>query len=233
MKHENFTKLFANMLKIMKKEFERMLDEFDKQYVYEMSLPLKPSSKCPEDQKEKIESIIKAEFYKYFDAISPLINMGMITYEFNCRCNENNDDLTTLSYEAIDKFYTYEYIKYNLNLSFLTQMYLFFEQNLLNYLFKARNIEKENLLEAVKLLESDGCVFKKETKNTLNMYRLVMNVYKHGFGISYNEISKKYPNILNDYNNQNTKEYAFIFDLNKISIRELYDVILEFLGCLN
>lgn len=179
-------------------------------------------------------------FIPTFEILLPIIDSGIIELESISNTIDLNisQDIfklyENLIYESWGKLYIYKYIKYNVILNFILQLYIIFERELII------NIKKHDakfldytLFNAIKYLERNmGINFSTEIKSKLDLYRNVINVYKHGYGTSYIEIEKNNPNVINFQLNKNIHDNCFLFKLDKINFYDLYDTIIEFIKTL-
>jgi hypothetical protein len=225
----------------MKKEYEYIMKLYSNKIIYEKSLPLKPTKKCSDSQIEEVKKSIKNVLYPSFDVLSELIDAGIVELESVSK-NDNlstenldkNKLLTDLTNDGWDNLYTYKYIKYNLTLNFIMQIYLCFEQELIHYLKDKINYSFNGLtlFSALEILEKDFKI-DSELKEEINKYRNVINVYKHGKGVSYNELIKNYKNVINRDLSLTNNDLTFIFNLNNISFNALYNTLIKLLECLS
>ena len=89
------------------------------------------------------------------------------------------------------------------------------------------------LFSSIRLLEKDyNIVFSNEIKSKLNLYRNVINVHKHGSGISFEEIIKEYDFILNN-KTVNNNDSSFVFKPDYINVNDIYNVINKFVYEIN
>lgn len=129
--------------------------------------------------------------------------------------------------------YIFKYIKYNLCLSFIMQLYLIFEKELVGSVKKYidNSFNTTSLFSAIKFIEKDKKQkIDNKIKEQSGLYKNIINVYKHGNGTSYSEIQKNNGDILNEYINIDNFDSAFVFNLEKISFEELYNAINIFLS---
>ena len=132
----------------------------------------------------------------------------------------STESIKELIYESWDRLYTFKYIKYNIIMSFIMQLYLTLEREL-NILTR-----EQALFNSIKFLEKKYQIeFNINIKENLNKYRHIINVYKHGYGESYLEIEKNYFSILKFKLSNNSNDMVFLFDLNKINFDDLYNTI--------
>lgn len=220
MEYKDIAKHVKELLRIVYTEFGSMLKKYDKNYIYKKSIPYKVSKKHL-DQKDQINNQLKKIYFPVFDTLYPMIQCGII--ECVPENNEENELLkSNVLNDGMERLYSFQLFRYNLQLSFIMQLYLFVEQNMVKFFYQYFGIECNTILDLVKKLEHNY-KFTGEVKNKINMYKDIINVFKHGYGNSYNNIANNYKYILNKYNNQFTKNNDFIFDSNTISLKELYD----------
>ena len=115
-------------------------------------------------------------------------------------------------------------------ITFLMQIYSFFERELSKYVITKYNIKSEhiNLFTCIREIESKEKIkINSDVKEKLNLCRNIINVYKHGFGESYDEIKTSNPSILNII--ANDKEMYFVLNLKKIKIENYIKIIEKFL----
>ena len=136
----------------------------------------------------------------------------------------NSKKVESLLYESWEKLYIYKHIKYDLIMSFIMQIYLFIEKEISSFLsekYKNRNLS--TLFSCIKVIEGEGKIFDENIKKKLDMYRNVINVYKHGNGTSLEELKKNHINILN--NCYDSKDLSFVFNLKYVSVDDLYETM--------
>lgn len=140
----------------------------------------------------------------------------------------NSKNVDSLLYESWEKLYIYKHIRYDLIMSFIMQMYLFIEKEVSLFLsekYKSRNLS--TLFSCLKLIEKDGKNVDENVKKKLDMYRNVINVYKHGNGTSLEELKKNHISILN--NCFESSDLSFVFNLEHVSVEKLYEIMNKFL----
>lgn len=230
MEYKTIAKNIKESIQIIYKELSSILNLYDVKRIYDKSLPLKPTGKCTKEQINDVVIILEKLYYPYFDALLPMIEKGIVECEPSI--NKCNDLVMSTLYESWDRLFTFQFIKYNLTLSCIMQIYLFTEQTLIKYLHKYYNFQKDTLQDAIIFLEQNFS-FNIEDKDKVSLYKNIINVYKHGYGRSYNTIMNNYPNILNEHNDNKSKNFEFIFNLGKISLEEIYNVFISLLDSLN
>ena len=232
-KYIDVSSKIRRIMKNLKDEYLNIIVNYDDDKLYKKSYPIRPSNKCDVTQENQINDLIIQLFNPRFDALAPMIDAGIIELEnplaeTNLKTDLNKKEIiNSLLEEGIERLYIFKYIKYNLCLSFIMQLYLIFEKELVcsvkKYIDKSFN--NTSLFTAIKVIEKDKKQkIDNKTKVQLNLYKNIINVYKHGKGTSYAEIQKNNSDILNDFDS------AFVFNLKKISFEELYNAINIFLN---
>ena len=77
---------------------------------------------------------------------------------------------------------------------------------------------------SIRIIETNkNTTINSDVKQNLNLYRNIINVYKHGSGDSYEKIKSTNPDILNiiDYDN----DMYFVLNLKKININQFINSI--------
>lgn len=237
----SFNDKISLMLKTLRKEYERIIFDYNEDKLFKKCFPIRASKECTKEQKKQVDEYINKLFVPTFKTLSPMIDDGIIEWEsvsnkvklpttqFNYKLYED------LIYESWDKLYIYKYIKYNTLLNFILQLYIVFERELISNIKKYdSSFSDSTLFGAIRFLEKNyNVVISLEIKSKLDLYRNIINVHKHGYGTSYIDIEKKNSDIINFKLNRDTYDYSFLFNLNKISFNELYNVILNFINILN
>lgn len=214
------------ILGLINTEYKNIIQQYSDDNLYTKSLPLKPSKKCSKIQKNKVNNQLNENFIPILKKISPMIDDGILEL---CDVQEpkkissildSSKPIESLIYESWDRLYTYKYIKYNIVMSFIMQLYLTLEREL-------NNLTKERtLFNSIKILEKEYKLsFSNNIKNNLNKYRHIINVYKHGYGESYLEIEKNYSSILQFKLSKDSNDMVFLFNLKKINFEDLYNAI--------
>lgn len=84
------------------------------------------------------------------------------------------------------------------------------------------------MFNSLKYLEEIyNIIISSETKKNLDMYRNIINVYKHGYGQSYVEIEKEYPTIIQFNLLQDSSNTVFLFKLDIVNFENLYKTIIS------
>lgn len=237
-KYTSIANKIRRIIKYLRNEYLSIIKAYEEDNIYKKSYPICANSKSNRTQEEQINNIIKNIFNPAFNSLSPLIDKGIIELEsplnetFLEKNINNKEVLNLLLEEGCERLFIFKYIRYNLCLSFIMQLYLIFEKEIV-YSIK-KDIEDSfdllTLFSAINFIEKNKKTkIDNNIKDTLNLYRNVINVFKHGNGISYEEIKNKYNFVLNDYININYFDSAFIFNLDKIDFEDLYKTICSFL----
>lgn len=223
------------MLETMKKEYNIVMQRYSEKEIIKASYPIKAKEPLTENEMEYVNSILKRFFEPTLESISTLIDNGIIAWDSAIEqidlddIKNNSKDVTHLIYESWERLYIYKYIKYNLVMNFIMQIYLYVEKEISMFLFqKYKNINLNTMFSCIKVIEEEGTGIDENIKIKIDMYRNIINVYKHGRGQSFDEIKKKNPQILNA--NRESNDLSFIFNLKFVSFEELYDTIINFVN---
>ena len=222
------------MLKIIKKEYSTIIKCYSDDKIIKKSYPIKAKESSNKAEKEYADSIIQQFFYPTLEKIAVLIDKGLLTWnnaieEINLEeIRSNSKSVDSLLYESWEKLYIYKHIRYDLIMSFIIQIYLFIEKEASIFLSeKYKNKNLSTLFSCIKLIEKEGKNIDENIKNKLDMYRNIINVYKHGNGTSLDELKKNHINILNNCFESN--DLSFLFNLEFVSVEELYEIMNSFL----
>lgn len=222
------------MLKIIKKEYSTVVKCYSDDKIIKKSYPIKAKESSNKAEKEYADSIIQQFFYPTLEKIAVLIDKGLLTWdnaieEINLEeIRSNSKSVDSLLYESWEKLYIYKHIRYDLIMSFIIQIYLFIEKEASIFLSeKYKNKNLSTLFSCIKLIEKEGKNIDENIKNKLDMYRNIINVYKHGNGTSLDELKKNHINILNNCFESN--DLSFLFNLEFVSVEELYEIMNSFL----
>ena len=219
------------ILSLINKEYKNIIEQYNEHNLYIKSLPLKPSPKCSKAQTNKVNNKLEETFVPMLKTISSMIDDGIIEL---CNVQEpiklssildSTKSINNLIYESWDRLYTFKYIKYNIIMSFIMQLYLTLEREL-------NNLTRERtMFNSIKFLEKEHKIsFSTNTKDNLNKYRHIINVYKHGYGESYLEIEKNYASILQFKLSKDSNYMVLLFGLNQINFVDLYNTILNLIN---
>lgn len=223
------------MFKYIKEEYDNIMDVYKENNIIHKAIPLKPSNKAKPEQINYINSILEKFFTPTLEIISKMIDAGVIewaeaTEEIKLEEIISKDkNIEDLIYESWDKLYIYKHIRYDLTFDFIMQSYLFLEKEITNFLNKNSNgqFTSNSLFLAIRYIEKE--LNKKvddEIKEKLDMYRNIINVYKHGNGSSFKNILNCHSEILNFTNIKS--DFSFVFNLEKISLNDFYNCALDF-----
>ena len=137
---------------------------------------------------------------------------------------KDKSKITDLFYESTEKLYIYKKINYNLLFDFIIQIYLFFEKEFTKYVRQKYQINKEiTLFTAIRELKKRYHINDvSESEKKIDMFRNIINVYKHGYGDSYEILKTNYPELLNSVDND---DMHFVLNVKKIYIVDLIDSI--------
>ena len=237
-KYKNIPPKIRRITKYLKDEYLNIIKAYEEEKLYRKSYSIISSNKCDEVQESQINDLISKLFNPLFDTLSPIIDAGIIELENPLnepalKNNVNNKEvINSLLEEGCERLYIYKYIRYNLCLSFIMQLYLIFEKELICSVKKYidNSFNSTTLFSTISFIEKDKKQkIDNKIKEQLNLYRNIINVYKHGNGMSYTEIQRNDVNILNEHININNFDSAFVFNLEKINFEELYRTINIFL----
>ena len=224
------------MIDFIKLEYSNIILEYSEDKIIQKSLPLKATEKLEEKQKDIINKFLYSVFSPSLEKMSEMIDSGIIEWSEIAKDVEiedvaNNKELIIeFFYQSHEKLYIYKQIKYNLTFDFLMQMYLFFEKEMVIFLeSNFKDLTKcSNIFTVIQILEHElGYEIDTEIKKGIDLYRKIINVYKHGYGESFISIANSNPEILNF--TEKDKDMSFVFKLDKINIEELYKYIVDFL----
>lgn len=236
---EVLAKKLKKMLKYIKKEHDSIMENYSKQNIIHKSIPIKPTKKATLEQIDFINKIIDKTFVPSLELMYKMIDSGIVEwYETTedvklSEISTKDKKVEDLIYESWDKLYIYKHIKYDLTFDFIMQSYLFLEKEIIRFmnrnfveysksktLFSAiRNIEKE-------LNKEISC----DIKDNLDMYRNIINVYKHGNGQSLENIINNHSEILNFTNM--TDDLSFLFNLQKVNLDNFYFYATELINAI-
>lgn len=224
------------MIDFIKLEYSNIILEYSEEKIIQKSLPLKATEQLEKEKREIINKLIYTMFSPSLEKMSEMIDSGIIEWSEIAKNVEiedvaNNKELVIeFFYQSHEKLYIYKQIKYNLTFDFLMQMYLFFEKEMVIFLENNfKDLTKcSNIFTVIQILEDElGYKIDKEIKKGIDLYRKIINVYKHGYGESFISIANSNPEILNFTEKDN--DMSFVFKLDKINIEELYKHIVDFL----
>ncbi len=230
-----FTEKVKVMNRCIKKEYENIMTDYSDEKIYKKSYPIKATKKATLEQSIDVEKFIQEIFNPSLNTISKLIDSGFIEWAYASQKVDLNvpdeDLLKNLIYECCDKLYVLKHIKYNISMNFIMQLYLFLEREINILINKVGNIQqRKTLFSAIKYIELEYNIeISKDVKSKLNLYRNVINVHKHGYGDSFNEIQNNYKHILNS-NIIINNDPSFIFKMEIINFHDIYELIDNFIN---
>lgn len=221
------------MSKFIIKEYKKIVFNYNEEQIIKNSIPIKVSKKVDKNQEENINKKINSIFSPTLNKISEMIDSGIIEWESVSKDTKleeilnKSSNINDLFYESFDKLYIYKSIKYNLTLDFIMQLYLFFEKELISFVKNSFLVDSCNVFSALKIIEERlDYKININIKSGLDLYRNIINVYKHGPGQSFTNIINSNPELLKYKTNSN--DMTFVFDLDKVNIEKLNDNIISF-----
>lgn len=221
-----------HMLNFMHLEYERIIGNYDEDIIIKKSIPIKASKKLSIGEQKKLNELMYNLFSPSMKEMAKLIDNGIIEWsEVSKKVElseiiENETKIIELIYEAHEKMYFYKHIKYNFFFEFLMQMYLFFEKEICKFSENTLNFQSENIFSFLRVLEENfDCYVNSKLKKTVDLYKNIINVYKHGYGQSFLNIVSSNHEILN-YTEMDA-DMSFVFNMNKISIEEFFWTVKE------
>lgn len=114
-------------------------------------------------------------------------------------------------------------------MSFIIQIYLFAEKEIamfLNQKYKSENLN--TIFSCINVIEKEEKYIDKDIKTKIDMYRNIINVYKHEKGKSFDELKEKNCYVLNYCYDSNY--LSFVFNLKFVSFEELYNILINFIN---
>lgn len=222
------------MLETIKKEYNSIIQQYSEDKIIKKSYPIKAKNSSNKKEKEYIDSILQQFFEPSLEVISTLIDNGIITWdsaieEINLDDISDNKNIEHLLYESWEKLYIYKHIRYDLIMNFIMQIYLYTEREISRFLYqKYKNENLNTMFSCINIIEKEGKDIDEVIKEKIDMYRNIINVYKHGKGQSFDEIKKKNSHILNSCFESN--DLSFVFNLNFVSFEELYYTLINFIN---
>lgn len=223
-KYEPFFRKIKLILDTIKNEFDLIISGFDNDGTIEKVF----SHIKLNDSDSKFLNQIKPNLSSFMKDIILDIDEAKVTLR-PCSDDLPNNEIRTIN-KSLDAFYAIRYVRHNIIMSFIMQIYLTFEKELISFVNLDLHSSVNSLFGAIKILEkSENFKFDEDFKETIDKYRNVCNVYKHGDGPSLEYLIKKYPNLINDFSiGSNEVDGSFIFNLNEISVNELYNLIVGY-----
>ena len=220
------------MIKFIVKEYESIEKNYSSDNIIKKSIPIRLSKKVDKKDKEQYENIIELTFSPVLNKMSEMIDDNIIEwsevssqFELN-EIKKDDKKIVDLFYESTEKLYIYKKIRYNLFFDCLMQIYLFFERELSKYIINRYNINDNyiNLFSGLNIIEDkEKMTVNSSIKKELDLYRNIINIYKHGYGDSYKKVKETNPDILNHVDGDN--DMYFVLNIKKITIDQLINVI--------
>ena len=84
------------------------------------------------------------------------------------------------------------------------------------------------MFSCINVIEKERKYIDKNIKAKIDMYRNIINVYKHGKGNSFDELKEKNCHVLNSCYDSN--DLSFVFNLKFVSFEELYNTLINFIN---
>lgn len=223
------------MLDFIKVEYNDVISKYSEEGIIQKAIPLRVVKEVDKNKRKEINDLIYLIFSPSLKQMSKMIDAGIIEWAEIANKVElkeiidNKELLIELFYESHEKLYIYKQIKYNLTFDFIMQMYLFFEKEIVFFVQNNFVSSKcNNIFSAIKIMEKNlNYNIDAETKKGIDLYRNIINVYKHGYGDSFISIMNSNPELLN-YTDKD-EDMFFVFKLDKINIEELYNHIIKLL----
>lgn len=217
-------------LENLKAEFDIIIKNYTKEAIINKSINVRPSKNLPKYEKKELKKYIFNLYQPHLDVIYDMIDDGLIKSD---GLKEETIDVSNLSdeeqelmmiYSCWDTIYMYISIKNNLILSFIMQGYLLIEREMIKYILRKFEKKCVNLFSALKYIEKQCKMkFTSELKEKINMYKDIINIYKHGEGESFNNIKENHKEILN-YTIEDI-DPIFIFKKDIINFDDFYSCI--------
>lgn len=223
--YETFLLKLKLILSSIVKEYKLIIKEYDINKIYEKSVKYLNDNydyKKVRDLKENLKIFLEE-------------NTSMIDNSYFLRPYSGSLDDYELNFvcKVSDIYYSLRYVRYNIIMSFIMQIYLIFEKEFIyfvNYNIFNDSKKANNLFTALNYFEKQNeFKFESKYKKTFEKYRNAINVYKHGAGISMKKLELGYPNTLNIFKVNNIESGEFLLNLNNLSVDELYNSIKGYL----
>ena len=220
------------MIKFIVKEYDSIEKNYSTDSIIKKSIPIRLSKKVDKKDREQYENIIELTFSPVLNKMSELIDDNVIEWsEVSSQVEleeikKENKKIVDLFYESTEKLYIYKKIRYNLFFDFLMQIYLFFERELSKYIIDNYNLNDNyiNLFSGLNIIENKERVeINSSIKKELDLYRNIINIYKHGYGDSYKKVKETNPKILNHVDGDN--DMYFVLNIKKINIDQLINCV--------
>ena len=220
------------MIKFILKEYESIEKNYSADNIIKKSIPIRLSKKVDEKDREQYEKIIELTFSPILTQMSEMIDNNIVEWskvssqvELD-EIKKDNKKIVDLFYESTEKLYIYKKIHYNLFFDCLMQIYLFFERELSKYIINKYNLNDNyislfygiNIIEGTEKIETNSSI-----KRELDLYRNIINIYKHGYGDSYKKVKESNPDILNHIDGD--YDMYFVLNIKKKNINQLINNI--------
>lgn len=216
------------MIKFIVKEYDSIEKNYSIDSIIKKSIPIRVSKKVDKKDREQYENIIEHTFSPVLNKMSEMIDDNIIEWsEVSGQVEieeiiKEKGKIVDLFYESTEKLYIYKKIRYNLFFDFLMQIYIFFERELSKYIIDSYNLNDNfiNLFSGINIIEKkEGIEINSSIKKELDLYRNIINIYKHGYGDSYKKVKETNPDILNHIDGDN--DMYFVLNIKKINMDQL------------
>ena len=209
------------MLKTIKEEYEIIIQNYSEEKIIKKSYSIKSRDSLNNKEKEYVDSILEQFFEPSLKQISILIDSGIISWD---------SAIEPISLNDINKdIEDFKHLIYDLIMSFIIQIYLFTEKEIAMFLKQKYTSENLNtMFSCINVIEKEGKYIDKDIKAKIDMYRNIINVYKHGKGKSFDELKEKNCHVLNSCYDSN--DLSFVFNLKFVSFEELYNTLINFIN---
>lgn len=231
---ENFIGKCNKMMNYIKKEYQKIIENYSDEELYIKCIPLRIPTKFDYQKQIEMKKQIDKIFNPEINRIKELIEKGLVVWDKPQKWLKTPLKVTPLNakeltekaiYESLDRLYILIHIKYNIMLNFILQLYLFFERELNIFLIDDNVPNDGNLFKNIRRLEKKYNIkIDDNLKKNIDLYKDIINVHKHGNGDSFNKILAKRKDILNVteiYNNDS----AFAFNTKKVNFESFYNII--------
>lgn len=216
------------MIKYIVKEYESIEKNYSPDSIVKKSIPIRLSKQVDKNNREQYEKIIEHTFSPILTKMSEMIDDNIIEWSEVSNQVEleeikmNNKKIVDLFYESTEKLYIYKKIRYNLFFDCLMQIFLFFERELSKYIINKYNLNDNyvNLFYGLSIIEKkEKVIINSSIKKELDLYRNIINIYKHGYGDSYEKVKETTPDILNHVDGD--YDMYFVLNIKKINNKKL------------
>lgn len=222
-------RIFSGKIKLIlstiKDEYDLIISNFEGDNLYEKVFSyLKLDDKDSEYLNE-----VKGNLTQFMKDIVPEIDNAKITLR------PWPDDLNlkkeNVIYKSLDVLYALRCVRYNMIMSFIMQLYLIFEKELISFVNLDIPTKKSvhSLFEALNELEKYvNLKFDGDFKKNVNKYRNICNVYKHGDGPSLKYLLENYSCLINNFSiSFGVVDGSFSLNLKEVSVLEIYELIIK------